>query len=81
MSSKTAGICFIDFGDAIRLPGEAAFERFDGSGFIEVKKRVELLGDTCRKVMALPLGFRPVDDSDRPFEKRVMKQLGGFLLF
>src|SRR5438105_94233 len=54
-----------------------ALEGLDGPRFVEVQHGVELIGQSRMEVMAHALGFRPVDDADRPLEARLAQALHG----
>src|SRR5258708_29139482 len=52
------------------FPLFCGFERLDGARLIEMEYRVKLLGELRSEIVALPLGFGPVDHTDRPLEPR-----------
>src|SRR4051812_10099407 len=46
------------------FPLRGAFQGFNSAGFIKVEHGVKLVGKRAMKVMARPLGLRPVNDPD-----------------
>jgi hypothetical protein len=59
------------------LPAGCPFERLDRARLVDVDHGVELVRHACREVVALPLGFRPVDHTDRPLQAWLAERFGG----
>jgi len=51
------------------VPSGRRFERLERTGFVEMKKRIELRGELGFEVMTLPFGPRKIQHADRPLEQ------------
>src|SRR5918992_825918 len=56
------------------VPPGGSVQRLDGAGFVEVNHRVELLREAGFEVMADPLGFRVVDDTNGSFQSNLAQR-------
>src|SRR3954466_12153248 len=71
----------IRVGQFVPLPFTCHFERLEGTRFIEMDKRVELLWQTGFKVMTPALRFRAVNNPDGALQPARAKQFGSGIGF
>src|SRR5439155_6202776 len=65
----------VRLGNLAGFPLARSLERLEGTSFVDVDHRVELLGKRCLEVVAQPLTLRQIDHADRAFEQASVEQL------
>src|SRR3954468_23101492 len=76
IKSDTKGI---SFGKLAGVPLGAAFQWFEGAGFVEMNDCVELVSQTRFKIMAEPFRLWPVNNPDRTLEPFIAQQRRRFI--